>query len=94
MCYNRLYNFSDAPKINYDASSPAEVTVLEGERVELSCTFTGEPTPSVTWLRGDDKKGLDGLIIKMSFLDTLYSMIRITDIRIFCRRINKTPPYL
>jgi len=55
--------------------------------VELTCTFTGEPTPSVIWLRGEDKKGLDGLIIKMSFLDTLYCMI--TDIRIFCEWINK-----
>jgi len=96
-----VVDFSDAPKIKYDASSPAEVTVQEGERVELTCTFTGEPTPSITWLRGDDKKGVDGIFHQKGcvFVHTLHcvvnlELLRITNNPIFCEWINKTQPFI
>ncbi|XP_052808035.1 hemicentin-1-like [Mya arenaria] len=44
-----------APKIEYGGSSSPKVNVDEGGTVELTCEFTGEPVPNITWLRGDDK---------------------------------------
>lgn len=31
---------------------PADANVLQGERVELSATYCGQPEPVVRWLRG------------------------------------------
>ncbi|XP_052807413.1 opioid-binding protein/cell adhesion molecule-like isoform X1 [Mya arenaria] len=45
-----------APKIDYGSTSSPEVSVDEGGSVELTCAFTGEPVPRITWLRGDKKQ--------------------------------------
>ncbi|WAR09088.1 OPCM-like protein [Mya arenaria] len=45
-----------APKIDYGGTSSPEVNVDEGGTVELTCAFTGEPVPNITWFRGDDKQ--------------------------------------
>ncbi|XP_052807208.1 protein CEPU-1-like [Mya arenaria] len=45
-----------APKIDYGGTSSPEVNVDEGGTVELTCAFTGEPVPNITWFRGADKQ--------------------------------------
>ncbi|WAR08305.1 KIRR1-like protein [Mya arenaria] len=45
-----------APKIDFGGTSSPVVNVDEGGTVELTCAFTGEPVPRITWLRGDDKQ--------------------------------------
>ncbi|XP_052770769.1 protein CEPU-1-like [Mya arenaria] len=45
-----------APKIDYSGISSPEEIVDEGGTVELTCAFTGEPLPKLTWFRGDVKQ--------------------------------------
>ncbi|XP_052811240.1 hemicentin-2-like [Mya arenaria] len=46
----------EAPKIDYGGTSSLDVSVDEGGTVNLTCAFIGEPVPTITWFRGDDKQ--------------------------------------
>ena len=49
---NLRIQISVPPKIDRDNSSPEKVTSTEGQDAELTCHFSGEPKPDVTWFRG------------------------------------------
>lgn len=48
---NRHFYFSKVPPSVAGAEIPSEVSVLEGENVELVCNANGIPTPVIQWLR-------------------------------------------
>lgn len=48
VCYHAV------PPTITDADSASDVTVIEGESVELQCAATGIPEPSITWYKRHD----------------------------------------
>lgn len=46
-----LNHFPKVPPSIAGAEIPSEVSVLQGENVELACNANGIPTPLIQWLR-------------------------------------------
>uniref|UniRef100_A0A8C2WW61 Myosin binding protein Ca n=1 Tax=Cyclopterus lumpus TaxID=8103 RepID=A0A8C2WW61_CYCLU len=53
-------NFLDPPKIHLDTSgtgSKNTITVVAGNKLRLDVEITGEPAPTVCWMKGDEAEG-------------------------------------
>lgn len=69
---------------------PTEVTVVEGRTVRLQCNSSGDPTPTIIWIRGGKQLETEGRI----FINPISGQLEVLSVkradagRYMCRAIN------